>query len=79
MGYKVAVVGATGNVGREMLSILEERQRYSRVADLLPEGIEPRIGEPLAFEVELEGALVEQLGLHAGRIRDISQLLGSRC
>ena len=26
MGYKVAVVGATGNVGREMLSILEERQ-----------------------------------------------------
>jgi aspartate-semialdehyde dehydrogenase len=26
MGYKVAVVGATGNVGREMLSILSERQ-----------------------------------------------------
>jgi aspartate-semialdehyde dehydrogenase len=26
MGYKVAVVGATGNVGREMLTILEERQ-----------------------------------------------------
>ena len=25
MGYKVAVVGATGNVGREMLDILEER------------------------------------------------------
>ena len=25
MGYKVAVVGATGNVGREMLSILSER------------------------------------------------------
>src|SRR3954452_21945626 len=25
MGYKVAVVGATGNVGREMLTILEER------------------------------------------------------
>lgn len=25
MGYKVAVVGATGNVGREILSILEER------------------------------------------------------
>src|SRR3569833_3037067 len=25
MGYKVAVVGATGNVGREMLSILAER------------------------------------------------------
>ena len=26
MGYKVVVVGATGNVGREMLNILEERQ-----------------------------------------------------
>src|ERR1700710_2333057 len=26
MAYKVAVVGATGNVGREMLSILVERQ-----------------------------------------------------
>ncbi len=26
MGYKVAVVGASGNVGREMLHILEERQ-----------------------------------------------------
>ncbi len=26
MGYKVAIVGATGNVGREMLSILAERE-----------------------------------------------------
>ena len=25
MGYRVAVVGATGNVGREMLQILAER------------------------------------------------------
>ena len=25
MGYKVAVVGATGNVGRELLSIMAER------------------------------------------------------
>ena len=24
MGYRVAVVGATGNVGREMLTILED-------------------------------------------------------
>ena len=24
MGYRVAIVGATGNVGREMLTILEE-------------------------------------------------------
>ncbi len=26
MAYKVAVVGATGNVGREMLDILAERR-----------------------------------------------------
>jgi len=26
MGYRVAVVGATGNVGGEMLSILAERE-----------------------------------------------------
>ena len=26
MGYKIAVVGATGNVGREMLNIIDERQ-----------------------------------------------------
>jgi len=26
MGFKVAVVGATGNVGREMLAILDERK-----------------------------------------------------
>src|SRR5579872_6532815 len=35
MAYKVAVVGATGNVGREMLSILVERQfPYSEVVAL---------------------------------------------
>ena len=26
MGYKVAIVGATGNVGREMLNVLAERK-----------------------------------------------------
>ena len=26
MGYRIAVVGATGNVGREILNILAERQ-----------------------------------------------------
>ena len=26
MGYRVVIVGATGNVGREMLNILSERQ-----------------------------------------------------
>ena len=26
MGYKIAVVGATGNVGRELLQIMAERE-----------------------------------------------------
>ncbi len=26
MGYKIAVIGATGNVGREMLNVLAERE-----------------------------------------------------
>jgi len=35
MPYKVAVVGATGNVGREMLSVLSERAfPYSEVVAL---------------------------------------------
>ena len=33
MGYRVAVVGATGNVGREILNVLAERQfPYDEVA-----------------------------------------------
>ena len=35
MSYKVAVVGATGNVGREILNILHERQfPYSDIVAL---------------------------------------------
>jgi len=30
MGYRVAIVGATGNVGREMLNILDERPEMQR-------------------------------------------------
>ena len=30
MGYKIVVVGATGNVGREMLNILSERRKAFR-------------------------------------------------
>jgi len=32
MGYRVAIVGATGNVGREMLNILDERPAVVRLA-----------------------------------------------
>ena len=36
MSYVVAVIGATGNVGREMLNILAERNFPLRVSMRLP-------------------------------------------
>ncbi|WP_137391868.1 aspartate-semialdehyde dehydrogenase [Rhodoligotrophos defluvii] len=49
MGYKVAVVGATGNVGREMLNILEEREfpvdRIHAVASRRSLGVEVSFGD----------------------------------
>ena len=41
MGYKVVVVGATGNVGREMLAILAERDfPADEVVAVLAVGVE---------------------------------------
>jgi len=49
MGYKVAVVGATGNVGREMLDILAERafpaDEIVAVASRRSQGVEVSCGE----------------------------------
>ena len=49
MGYKVAVVGATGNVGREMLNILAEREfpadEIAAVASSRSHGMEVEIGD----------------------------------
>ncbi|GAA0482835.1 aspartate-semialdehyde dehydrogenase [Parasphingorhabdus litoris] len=49
MGYKVAVVGATGNVGREMLTILSEREfpidELAAVASSRSQGTEIEIGD----------------------------------
>jgi aspartate-semialdehyde dehydrogenase len=49
MGYNVAVVGATGNVGREMLSILAERQfpvaEVHAVASRRSVGVDVSFGE----------------------------------
>ncbi len=49
MGYKVAVVGATGNVGREMLTILAEREfpidEIAAVASSRSHGTEVELGE----------------------------------
>jgi aspartate-semialdehyde dehydrogenase len=49
MGYKVAVVGATGNVGREMLEILAERRfpadEVVAIASRRSQGVEVSYGE----------------------------------
>src|ERR1700742_2665147 len=48
MGYKVAVVGATGNVGREMLDILAERRfpadEVVAIASRRSQGVEVSFG-----------------------------------
>src|SRR5437879_8595180 len=55
MGYKVAVVGATGNVGREMLGILAERafpaDEIVAIASRRSQGVEVSCGER-AFKVK---------------------------
>ena len=49
MGYKVAVVGATGAVGREMLKVLAERRfpadEVAAVASGRSAGVEVSFGE----------------------------------
>ncbi len=49
MGYKIAVVGATGNVGREMLNILAEREfpmdEIAAVASSRSTGMDVEFGE----------------------------------
>jgi len=49
VGYRVAVVGATGNVGREMLAILAEREfpmdEVAAVASSRSQGLEVEIGD----------------------------------
>src|SRR6516225_6858410 len=49
MGYKVAVVGATGNVGREMLGVLAERalpaDEVVAIASRRSQGVEVSWGE----------------------------------
>src|SRR4029453_9715127 len=49
MGYKVAVVGATGNVGREMLDILAERSfpadDVAALASRRSQGVEVSYGD----------------------------------
>jgi aspartate-semialdehyde dehydrogenase len=46
-GFKVAIAGATGAVGREMIKVLEERD--FPVADLVPLASERSEGQPITF------------------------------
>ena len=56
MAYTVAVVGASGNVGREILSILSERQfpvdRVHAVASSRSVGQEVSFGEDKILKIE---------------------------
>ena len=47
MSYKVAVVGATGNVGKEILSILAERN--FPVSEVIPLASERSKGKNVSF------------------------------
>ncbi|KQZ96064.1 aspartate-semialdehyde dehydrogenase [Mesorhizobium sp. Root157] len=47
MGFKVAVVGATGNVGREMLNILEERG--FPISEIVPLASRRSLGSEVSF------------------------------
>ncbi len=59
MGFKVAVVGATGNVGREMLNILEERgfpvSEVVALASRRSQGTEVSFGDKTLKVKALEG------------------------
>ncbi len=47
MGYRIAVIGATGNVGREMLNILAERQ--FPVDEVIPLASQRSVGKEISF------------------------------
>jgi len=47
MGYKVAIAGATGNVGREMLNILAERA--FPVSEVVPLASQRSVGQEVSF------------------------------
>ena len=72
MGYKVAIVGATGNVGREMLNILEERG--FPVSEVVPLASRRSLNTP-ALVLDPEERIVAAYGrLDAGRLRLIGEL-----
>ena len=59
MGYRVAVVGATGNVGREMLNSLAEREfpvdEIVALASRKSLGTECSFGDRMLKSLDLDG------------------------
>ena len=70
MAYKVAVVGATGNVGREMLQTLAERK--FPVRDVVALASERSIGSRVSFGEE-ETLKVQNLATYDFKGTDIDQ------
>ena len=70
MGYRVAVVGATGNVGREMLNILAERafpaDEVIALASRRSQGTEVSFGDKT---LKVEGVVPQDRGSRGGRDR----------
>ena len=56
MSYKVAIVGATGNVGREMLNVLNERE--FPVGEVYALASARSAGRPVSFGESVKGASI---------------------
>ena len=71
MGYRIVVAGATGNVGREMLNILAEREfpidEIAVVASSRSQGLEVEFGVFL----KTEGYIVNRK-----RVQRLMQIMG---
>ena len=76
MGYSVAVVGATGNVGREMLDILAEREFPADEVVALASAQEPGRGS-LVWRPDAEGQSARALRFFLDRhLPDVGGLGG---
>src|SRR4051812_38355349 len=72
MGYRVAVVGATGNVGREILNTLDERK--FPVDEVVALASERSIGKEVSFG---EGEVLKVRDLDTFDFRGIDMVLSS--
>ena len=76
MGYRVAVVGATGNVGREMLNILAERK--FPVSEVIALASSRSQGQEISFgDKRLKVQNLENFDFHRRRFRADERRLGA--